>query len=490
MYSTLKIACRNYPLDKIQAFQVVNILKTLKQGKLFDLDFREVGDSETFLEKARREILEEKIDILIYPYSELDPHPGINTLPVLKRMDRRDILLLKRKSLPNRNWKIYIPTIRRFTNLLHFLSTYSPVSLRNKEIHSIPLEGNLLKGLESFASSNADGILLSKSELDRILREDYPQSQDEELLNYRKLIQNIIEQCQFFILPLSIAPSSPGAGVTGIEFRKGRNDLESILSQLVLYNTMEEVEKERNEFFSIKPEDRKQFGITFLKRNYGLIRFAKTTSPGGPTKSLGSLQTSHQPKSGKIQNIYPLPDDLKKITRSPLEIGNPPPGNLFITRFDSWLLHWKQNPDSILWCAGLEIYRKLAEKNLWISGCSEGLGEEEDPNILYLVKNPEFTKLTHSRCENIPSRYKRFITYELGRIEFPDLKEKTHFFWTSGIQFEEALLKFPSILNAYHASSPGITKNYIQKKLGKILDTFLNYESWYEYHTGNLPTKS
>lgn len=484
MYSILRIASRNLPLDKIQTYSVFNAIKTIKQGKILELDFRESEDVPAFLDSARKDLLNERIDLLVTSYSELGaPVKGLCSIPVLRRLDRRDIFLIKQESLPKTDWKVYTPSLRRYRNLEQFLAIYAPLSQRNKTIHSIPLEGNLLRGLEAFASSNADGILLCKADLHRVLSDDYPQSREEELVLFRNLVRNVLEQCKFFILPLSIAPNLPGAGSIGVEFRDSRDDLNAIFRQTILYNSLEEIERERDDYWNAFPDSRKDLGVSFLKRNYGLIRYAKVSLPESAPSSEIKLQASHQPKVSKKESLFPLPDDIRKFARKPLKISEPPSGNLFVTRFDAWLPHWKRT-DSILWSAGLGIYKKLADLDLWVCGTSEGLGEEEDPDLAILLKDPSFTKLTHTRCEGIPSKYKKFYTYDLEIPAYPDLTLRTHFFWTSGLFFDEAIRKYPKISACYHASTPGITKNYIQKKIGKPIDTFLSYESWFEYHTG------
>ena len=122
-----------------------------------------------------------------------------------------------------------------------------------------------------------------------------------------------------------------------------------------------------------------------------------------------------------------------------------------------------------------------------VSGSTEGLGEEENPNISILLgEDKPFIKLTHEDSADIDSDLERIFTYKISLDgDIPDLTQKTHFFWMSGFQFDLAIQKYPSIVNSFHACGPGITASHIRKFLGEkgSLEIFLNYENWLDFHS-------
>lgn len=56
---------------------------------------------------------------------------------------------------------------------------------------------------------------------------------------------------------------------------------------------------------------------------------------------------------------------------------------LYVSKADAW-------PDLLafnkyIWAAGLATWKKLAQKGIWVHGCSEGLGEQEESRIEVLA---------------------------------------------------------------------------------------------------------
>ena len=49
---------------------------------------------------------------------------------------------------------------------------------------------------------------------------------------------------------------------------------------------------------------------------------------------------------------------------------------------------------NIIWVSGLETWKNIAKRGIWVNGSSDGLGEDIDSNIQHLTQN-EWIKLTH-----------------------------------------------------------------------------------------------
>jgi hydroxymethylbilane synthase len=75
----------------------------------------------------------------------------------------------------------------------------------------------------------------------------------------------------------------------------------------------------------------------------------------------------------------------------------------------------------------------------------------------------------------------RLVTYSLASYGEPsDLSAFTHFFWTSGSRFLEAVARQPEILDRWHACGPGNSWKIIRESLGSDarLDVWLSHEQW------------
>ncbi len=490
MYSSIRIASRNTPLAKVQTYLVSNEIKKIKTIKQIDLLFRETPEvtsqssvQEIISANFKKDLKSDSIDFAVHSHKNLDLETSDDTeiVSVLRRADQRDIILLKKSSLENppNTFSIFSSYPQKEKNYYQFLKEYSPISLRNKDFIFHTIQGTITSRIEKWEASG-DGIILAKGSLDYLLLDNYPQADEEDIKRTREYIKKMLKVSQFIVIPLSQCPSDPGQGGIALEFKKDRRDLHSIANALSIYTVREEIEQEREEAKVVGSSVQ----VSYLKRGYGTVIFKKGTTPEGSTIIQQELKTSHQPKAIAISRVYPIPEETRKNIRKPLEgISHPPDGNLFLIKKNSWLSHWeKRDIKGILWAASLSTFKSLTDNDFWVSGCSDGLGEEEDPNLNGYLPKSDFLKLSHTSSSIVPSRYERFATYTLKLNSFPDLRERTHFFWMSGFQFDTALHKYPEIINGYHASCPGITRNYIQKKVKTPVDTFLTYEDWYNYH--------
>jgi hydroxymethylbilane synthase len=457
-----------------------------------EIEFKDPPDFENY-QYFKDDLLDDKVDIIVHSHKNIlhDPNGDTELFSVLKRGDSRDVLLFKKTSYPNpsNEIKIFISSdqkensFKKKLNIDHFLKNYFPISLRSKSIHYTPCKGDTFSRLEEWYNSDLDGLVLPKYEIDRLLLKDYPQCVEEDLKKVRETTQKIILDSLFIVIPLSENPSLPGEGGIAVEFKKGREDLEIILEKIVLHCVREEIIQEKDDLQQLEHPSN-SIGISYLKRGYGTILIKKAINPDGSITSIKELHTSHQPKAKSTSALFPQPNYTPYSNKKSIEnFPTPPTGNLYVTLSEAWQEHWeKKDLSGIIWCAGLKAMKDLADKDIWVSGCSDGFGEGEDPDLSKFLANPHFLKLTHAESTSVISRYQRVFTYHLDLNVFPDLNGFTHFFWSSGYQFQNALKQYPAIKNSFHASTPGITRIFIQKTLGKPIDTFLSYEDWYLYH--------
>jgi hypothetical protein len=116
---------------------------------------------------------------------------------------------------------------------------------------------------------------------------------------------------------------------------------------------------------------------------------------------------------------------------------------------------------------------------VWVHGCDDGLGDDNAPAIDAIAGGQvSWLRLTH---EAAASRDRGAIaTYVVDDPLPDDLDRRTHFFWTSGTQFKEAVTRWPPVRDGWHGSGPGRTRRAIQATLGSSerAGVWLDYDSW------------
>jgi hypothetical protein len=130
----------------------------------------------------------------------------------------------------------------------------------------------------------------------------------------------------------------------------------------------------------------------------------------------------------------------------------------------------------LVWTAGGTTWRKLAARGVWVNGCADGLGDEEAPNVDLLAgRSVNWLDLTH----DLAARPNALATYHVDALLPDDLGARSHFFWTSGELFRQALDRWPVIGDGWHASGPGRTRQAIAAKVApERTAVWLDRESW------------
>ncbi len=503
MYSSIKIAARKTTLAKIQAYLVGNAIYRFKREKPIEYVFMDTkGDKDlesplwkmpskgVFTREFRELLLNDRVDIVVHSWKdlELEEFPDTQIFSVLGRADQRDMLFFKKSSLekPNHKIQIFTSSPRRIYNLNSALKEIFPISIKSLPLEFYPVRGSIRKRLEKWLNSEMDGVVIAKAAIERLLDESYPESQNEDFVTERKFVREILSNSLFMILPISLNPNAPAQGGLAAEVNKNRDDIIELISKISYPIVSDEILLEREELSKHGGGCHQKIGVAAMRRNYGTLLSKRGETDQGETLNVYKLIANHFPRTEDMNFIWPKLGEGLKFERKLLEIPKPPEGNLLVTRISAWNKAWKkQDISGILWAAGVKTWKELADLDLWVSGCLDGLGEEENLGLQKILENPKFIKLTHDKSYAINSGFERVVTYSLNlNQEIPDLSKKKYFFWMSGFQFDLVFQKYPEIIHANHASGPGITKKHIEKKIGKKVDVFLSYEDWLNYHSG------
>jgi hydroxymethylbilane synthase len=202
--------------------------------------------------------------------------------------------------------------------------------------------------------------------------------------------------------------------------------------------------------------------------------------PNGDEREIWSLDTPGDawPRVDEAA-IWPRRGERERAARQPSRGAHIPAGTpaLWIARAEGVPADFSADPSTIVWVAGGRTWDKLARRGIWVHGSADGLGDGDNPDVDTLAgRDLPWLRVTHTRA-NDPEA---LATYEVHRPWPDDLAGRSHFFWTSGSQFLEALDRDPALRTRRHASGPGRTSRVIRETLGPSTDRriWLDYDQW------------
>ncbi|MEQ1878512.1 MAG: hydroxymethylbilane synthase, partial [Bdellovibrionia bacterium] len=403
---------------------------------------------------------------------------GSEIAATLARADMRDLMLVKEsayeKLKKSRTLKVLTSSPRREYNLKPFLKSHWPLGLDSVSFE--PVRGNVPTRIKKLIEGDSDALILAKAGFDRLLS-----AEGAEFDETRVELRRHLTVCRWMILPLSENPGAAAQGALAIEIKRGRPDLQELLHEIHDGETYRSVFREREILSSYGGGCHQKIGASVLPREYGDVVFLKGLTDDGRVLDSTELvrKNSTWPKPDSNQAIFPLETKASFFDRESVVVSDRSASPLWIARADALPTGW--TPSNFVWASGLETWKKLAERGVWVNGSSEGLGEDENQRLEILAGGMvPWVKLSHD--EGVSGTTHEFLaTYKLvPKASKPDIQGKTHFYWMSGSSFLHAVALEPAIRNAYHFCGPGNTLGIIQKNLGPEghVWVFLNHKQW------------
>ncbi len=504
MLSKLVIGSRKSSLAKLQSYLVKKKLNELFPDLQIEFYFKEsAGDIDltsplwkmsgkgVFTKDFREDLISEKVDLVIHSWKDLDlaEEDGTEILSVLERADARDMLLFKKDFLDKHKTKIQVfsSSPRREFNLVPFFKKAFPKSIQHLPIEFIPVRGNIQTRITKWKeSSDVAGLILAKAALDRLLATNFEESNFEEYKKGRKFLEDILKDYLVMILPLSENPNAPAQGALACEIKSGREDVKQIIKKLEFSAVREAVLEERKVLKSFGGGCHQKIGVSVFQTEHGNFHFCKGLTDSAVLLNEKKFTTykQNQPKAESEEKLFPNEDYKFNFKRNKIDSEILDNFQIyFISRMEAW--NEKLSLEKkIIWTSGLKTWYKLAEKNIWVNGTNDSLGEKVSLGLEIIYPNSKTIKLTHKDSENISSNMLKAYSYqvEIEEINF-DLNQFTHFYWMSGSQFDFALKNFPEIKNKFHATGHGITFDHLKDVLGHSnIDVFISIEEWRKFH--------
>ncbi len=485
------IASRRSDLARIQAYQVGAALAAAHPQIEINYSFHEsLGDRNqndplwqmpekgVFTQDFREGLLRGDFDLVVHSWKDLAIEEDSETeiAATLPRADARDLLLVRQDRWPQveRTGVVSILTSspRRSYNLESFLREALPARLR--ELNFINVRGNVPTRMRKLLEQNVDGLVVAKAALDRLL-----EAKQNEFAATQAELRRALSQCKWMVLPLRENPSAPAQGALAIEIVRRRADMRELLTPLNCADTFAAVTREREILRGYGGGCHQKIGVSVLRRPCGEITFLRGLTDDGAVLDDYSLSAS-RPRPPKIarEELWPLSSsDADMFSRERIPLGTAEQtAALWIAKADALPDDW--SPDQIVWASGVQTWKRLARRGVWVHGCAESLGEQEPPNIETLAgKDLTWLKLTHAGGYD-EGAFPALATYRLApNDETVDLKGKTYFFWKSGSSFEHAVSLNPWIREMVHFSGPGNTQRVLERN-GVHPHVFLDHGQW------------
>ncbi|WP_374075651.1 hydroxymethylbilane synthase [Bdellovibrio bacteriovorus] len=493
----LKISARKSDLARLQAFMVGDALKKKHPHLEVEYRFKEsLGDKNltdplwkipekgVFTEDFYGELTRGETDLVVHSWKDLPTEFKSDTViaATLPRADQRDLLLLKKSHFAqikdSRALRVYSSSPRREYNLTDFFKSHLPFTLDSVKFESV--RGNIPTRVRKLLEDpNIDGLIVAKAALDRLLT-----ATQDEFKEVQGLLRSYLQNLTWAVLPLSVNPNAAAQGALAVEILTTRKDLVELLKPIHDESTYQCAQKEREILASFGGGCHQKIGVAVMHRPYGEITLLKGLTDQGKVLDTRALSTSSVPTFS--ENSMWSGD--VKAERVPLNVAPLAPhiNALYVARSEAW----PENLSSpgFVWTAGLKTWKNLAQKGIWVHGCAESLGEQEDARLDILAGAPlHWAKLSHeegyeSNVESLPliATYSLKSTGNLGSFA-----GKESFFWSSGSQFLQAMQEAPEILTKHHACGPGNTykviRAYMEKKNAfdpSRLRIFLDQDDW------------
>ncbi len=477
---SITIAARISLLARIQAESVGAALQTAHPNLEVAYHFRtSLGDQRAddplwqmpekgvFTADFRAGLLNGEFDLVVHSWKDLPIETDGKTVvtATLPRGDQRDVLLVRRdrweRRKPDDEFVALTSSPRRAFNLAECLPQALPKVI--SKIRFVPVRGNINTRVAKLwhslpDGSQPDGLIVAKAALDRLLP-----ANDE--------LRPALMQCHWMVLPLSVNPTAPAQGALAIEIAASRAELRELCQPVNCTATFAAVTREREILSAHGGGCHLPLGASVVQRPYGQIEYVRGVTSDNTLINESKLISlrSRAPRLPRAQ-LWPLASNENEwFDREPLpdfdEAALQQAEALWIAKAEALPMSYQLNDEQIVWAGGWKTWQHLAQRGVWVNGCTDGLGESEAPLLESLAgKSLNWCKLTHAdACDLLTETSMPIVaTYRLvSREVAPDLTGRDMFFWTSGSIFLRALALAPWLKGKIHACGPGHTQSVL-----------------------------
>lgn len=364
----------------------------------------------------------------------------------LPRRDPRDVLILKAPPQEGERLRVAVSAHPNEPTLEQAIGELFPI----ERVELMPVASStdpLSRMRNLFTEDTLDGAIAPKWLLDEILGND----------SIDRTLMNRLNGSIRIVVPLSVRLPLPGQGAIALRCGENAASTSQASARIAANVSAEHTASARG--------DR----MTIVWRNFGDVVWRR--SAGNTTIAVSiERRTISLPKARSRQAVWPpITGETGELVRVPLTpplFAMSPSVGLIISKAEALPKGVVIPSSTVVLVPGTTTWKKLAQRNVWVHGSFDGLGEEERtalaasfPQVTRWLKLGHTGAVAGEATELLP-------TYRLeSNRPAPRVSEYTHFFWKSGSQFEYFLTSNPAIRFAWHGSGPGHTHAMIVRHI-------------------------
>ncbi len=479
-----------------QAITVELVPVSTRGDRNLGTPLQDVQDPDFFSAELDDALLAGTVDFCVHSLKDLpQARPqGMVTAALPPRENPRDVILW-RGDVPARlaageRIRVGSSSPRRQGNVLDFLAYGLPSTRRPPGIELLPVRGAVDVRLARLAcprtdAGAVDGLVLALAGLARLWND----------VDGRAALQPLLQDLRWMVLPLSKCPAAPGQGVLAVECRAGDEGVGRLLRGLHHPETAELVALEELAVGSTNRSDRPGLGVTAIRHGeLGPVCFLRGAVAGGVIERLDW----NRPAAPRGALGFDGIEWQRLCTRQPV-VPRPQLGGLG-AKAAVFAAYWHAVQDQTLpagarlWVSGVESWRQLAARGLWVEGCGDNLGFADvratlECPVLGLPPLQDWTALTSSWA--VPGWRNSGVgqvcaTYDIlppgDESQLRPVREAaaqaTHFYWSSPEQFHALRAALPA--SAQHACGAGKTLRALGRA-GTDAQPFPNGREWHRW---------
>jgi hydroxymethylbilane synthase len=511
---TLKLGTRRSLLAWSQSDWVAREIERLNPGtrvelvgidtrgdKIQDVSLRMVAGKEFFVAELDEALRSGAVDLTVHSMKDLSlerPEDFV-CAAIPRRENPRDVALFgpegARRALAGERVRIGTSSPRRLENIPGFLARALPQPCGGVEFAEI--RGNVNTRLSRVHEAPGserylDGVILAFAGLIRLWAN----------AKAREEMRGLLQGVRWMVLPLRECPAAPAQGALAVECRAKDARVREAIARLHDAETAAHVRDERQLLEDWGGGCHQRFGATSIRNaETGSLLYVRGRKPPEPANAEGEFIDElrwARPERGPAPHPERIFDgSLWRVSRAEvwkLTVDEPPLAGrgVFVSHSRAVPDDWRTSlRDSRVWTSGTSSWLRLAEKGLWVEGCSEGLGYDELAptlleGVLQLPALEEWTVLTHqtgveSWSSDRPAGQviATYTAQAATDAELAPARERlpqaTDVYWSSGSQFDE--LKTFVAPGARHACGPGKTARHLRDR-GVDPMVFPSVEEW------------
>ncbi len=454
---------------------------------------QEVSDPDFFSADLDEALLAGTIDFCVHSLKDLpaDRPAGIARAALPARENPRDVIVWRAdvtdRLAAGNTLRVGSCSVRRHRNVADFLQFALPATGRSPALEFLPVRGPVDARLSSLhlprtAAGALDGVVLALAGLSRLWNDP---AGNAALLPFLK-------QVRWMVLPLARCPAAAGQGVLAVECRETDTATLNLLRELEDPDTAELVRMEQSALRSAATTEQHAVGATaILHATLGPLCYVRGSLTTGVIER---LDWSRPPPPGNTATFDGIAWQRSCARRpaGPLPpVGQPGTRPSVFVAYWHALEHHAVPVDARVWVSGVESWRRLAARGLWVEGCGDNLGFSDvrttlECPVLGLPPLRDWTALTYSWA--VPGWRDSGIGRVLATYDIlapiddttldklrDDARQATHFYWSSAEQFHALRSALPA--NAHHACGAGKTLRAL-KAAGVDALPFPNGREW------------